>query len=162
MDVPLMPYVALYGTAHGDWRQSAAAALDHAGVAWYDPTEAAWASIDETNGDVRQSEIDVLVKKELSALTGASCVVFHLTGGEGPGTRVAGSAPRSLASRFELGFVAGRKITTFVHIEPDVEGRHYLLAQIRLCGASMTSCTSLDAAVASAVGFMRQPPNMNP
>jgi hypothetical protein len=155
MDIPDVPYVALYGTEYGDWRKIPAAALDSAAVAWYDPTDEAWAGIDETNGDIRQREIDALVEKELRALEGASCVLFQMTLGRGRSGGVASAAPRSLASRFELGFAAGKRIRTFAHIGPGVEGRHYLLAQMRLCSTWMTSCASLDEAISCALEFIR-------
>lgn len=155
MDIPRPPYVALYGSMSGDWRASASAALTAEGLAWYDPTDAGWTGIDDTNGDARQAEIDALVAKEHRALDGASSVVFHVARRKVVGGRPTGETTLALTSRVELGYLTGRRIPTFVHVEPDVAGRHYLWAQAALYPGWMTRCATLDEAVARAIAFMR-------
>jgi Nucleoside 2-deoxyribosyltransferase like len=149
-------YGALYGSHSGDWRRAVTAELDAAGLAFLDPTNPGWQGIDASSGDARQAEIDALVALEHQGLLGAACVVFHLARRKVVAGRETGETTLALASRSELGFLAGRGIRTFVHIEADVEGRNYLWAQIALYPGWMTRCGSLLQATTSAIAFMRE------
>ncbi|HEU4404955.1 MAG TPA: nucleoside 2-deoxyribosyltransferase domain-containing protein [Polyangiaceae bacterium] len=155
MNTPTGPYIALYGSHSGDWREPLKARLEREGVAYYDPTDEGWRRITPENGDERQAEIDALVANEHAALRGATCVVFHLA----RRLRVGGvvhddQTTLALASRAELGFVTGRGVVTFVHIEPDVEGRNYLWAQMKPY-PHMVRCASLDEALERALAAFR-------
>lgn len=156
MEIPDPPYVGLYGSHSGPWRDEIAGRFEAAGVAFYDPTDPRWQGITEENGDEKQELIDLLVAEQHKALNGAACVVFHLarwkTGEDTPEKPVETSA---LAARCEIGFLTGRGIRTFVHIEPDVEGRNYLWAQIALYPHT-EKCDSLKSAVDRAVAFVKE------
>jgi hypothetical protein len=154
MELPTAPYVGIYGSQSGDWQDAVKAALDAAGLAWYDPTDEGWAGIDASNGDARQAEIDALVAREHRGLNGAACVVFHLARREVRRLVPTGKTSASLTSRCEIGYLSGRGIRTFVHIEADVEGRNYLWAQIALYPRWMTRAATLDEATAGAIAFM--------
>lgn len=141
-DHPVGTYVGLFGSHGGDWRARCRRLLDEAGVPWHDPTDPRWEGIDHDSGDRQQALVDELVAEEHAALLGARCAVFHLRGGDPP--------PPSLAARFELGLLAGRRIPTFLHVEPDAVGRNYLWAAAKLY-PGVTTCDSLDEAVEKAV-----------
>ena len=154
MEIPPPPYVGLYGSHSGDWRAVAIERLNKSGIACYDPTDPAWGRINETTGDRLQPEIDTLVAKQHSGLIGAACVVFHLARRKArDGVTSDTDVTAALAARCELGFLTGRGIRTFVHIEPDVEGRNYLWAQIALYD-HMKRCNTLDAAVLDAIAYI--------
>lgn len=154
MEIPTHPYVGLYGSHSGDWRSSAIERLSKAGITFYDPTDAAWSRIDETNGDRLQPEIDTLVAKQHLGLLSAACVVFHLARRKTRnGVTSDTDVTAALAARCELGFLTGRGIPTFVHIENDVEGRNYLWAQIALYG-HMKRCDTLGEAVLASIGYV--------
>jgi hypothetical protein len=155
MEIPPAPYVAVYGSNSGDWRDGVIAALAAAGIPWFDPSNAGWATIDAANGDARQAEIDALVALEHRGMLGASCVIFHLGFRKIIGGVPTGGTTLALASRCELGFLTGRGIRTFAHVEPDVEGRNYLRAQMALYPDWMSRCASLDEATTRAIAFMR-------
>jgi hypothetical protein len=155
MDHPGARYVALYGSQSGDWRDRVTSTLDAAGIASLDPTDAGWHGIDASNSDLRQAEIDALVAQEHLGMIRAACVVFHLARRRVVGGRETGDTTLALASRCELGFLTGRGIRTFVHLEQDVEGRNYLWAQIALYPGWMTRCATLDEATARAIAFVR-------
>jgi len=138
---PRGTYVALYGSLGAEWRHRAKVLLDAARVPWHDPTDARWEGITRENGDAHQGLINQLVAEEHEALLGASCVVFHL----------AGNTP-SLAARFELGMLAGRGLETFVHVEPDAEGRNYVWAVTTLY-PHLVRCDSLEEAVRRAIAW---------
>ncbi|HSK77594.1 MAG TPA: hypothetical protein VLQ45_14175 [Thermoanaerobaculia bacterium] len=156
MPIPPPPYVGLYGSHSGDWRDEVAGIFEAEGVAFYDPTDPRWKGIDEKNGDEKQELIDLLVAEQHKALNGAACVVFHLARWETRNgvTDKAREKP-ALAARCEIGFLAGRGIRTFVHVEPDVEGRNYLWAQIALYPHT-EKCDSLESAVHSAIAFVKE------
>lgn len=138
-------YVALYGSNGEAWRRRAKALLDAAGVPWHDPTDPRWQGITHENGDQHQALIDQLAAEEHQGLLQAGCVVFQLTGGP--------DAPLSLAARFELGLLAGRGIPTFVFIEPEVQGRNYLWAALKL-HPHLERRDSLEDAVRGAIERM--------
>lgn len=145
MSLPPHPpgtYVALYGSTGEAWRQRAKAMLNVATVPWHDPTDGRWQGITHENGDLHQGLIDQLVREEHEGLLGAACVVCHFTGGQ--------NAPASLAARFELGLLAGRGIPSFVHVEPEVQGRNYLWAALKLY-PHLVRCDSLEEAVRRAI-----------
>ena len=155
MDIPEKPYVALYGTFFGDWRQQAKTKLDAHHITWYDSTDPGWDGINDANGDEKQPEINALVRKEHLGLSKARCVIFYLARREIRHGQPTGATTMSLAARCELGFLAGRNIRTFVHIEPDVVGRNYLWALLAVYSATMTHCATLEEAVDRAIEFMR-------
>lgn len=155
MDLPERPYVGLYGSHGGDWREGVKASLTAEGIAFHDPIDGGWAGIDGTNGDARQADIDALVAREHLGMRGAACVIVHLEQRTVIHGRPTGGTTLSLASRCEIGFLAGRGIRTFVHIEPDVEGRNYLWAVVAFYPTSMARCASLDEATALAIAFMK-------
>ncbi|WP_437723502.1 hypothetical protein [Sorangium sp. So ce861] len=155
MEIPPTPYVAVYGSNSGDWRDGVIAALAAAGLSWFEPSDDGWATIDAASGDARQAEIDALVAREHRGMLGASCVIFHLARRKVVGGAPTGETTVALASRCELGFLTGRGIRTFAHVEPDVEGRNYLWAQMALYPGWMTRCASLDDATARAIAFIR-------
>lgn len=139
-------YVALYGS-HGDgWRRRCAERLERAGVPWHDPSDPRWDGIDHDNGDALQDLIDELVEEEQRGLLEAGAVVFHLAGGPDP--------PASLASRVELGLLAGHGVPAFVHVDPSALGRNYAWATLRRY-PHLVRCDSLDEAVDRAVGWLR-------
>ncbi|MBL8683570.1 MAG: hypothetical protein JNK05_30650 [Myxococcales bacterium] len=154
MSVPGGSFVALYGSNSGDWRERVAAKLDDAGVAWFSPMDPRWSSINADNGDEMQSLVDALVEREHAALERATCVLFHLGRYVFRDNTITGHTTMALASRAELGFLAGRGIETVVHVEPDVEGRNYLWAVANRY-SHMTRVTTLDAAVARVIERMR-------
>lgn len=149
MTLPAHPprtYVALYGSHAGDWRQRCIERLEAAGVPWHDPSDPSWQGITHDNGDRLQDLVDRLVEEEQRGLLEAGAVVFHLAGGPDP--------PASLASRVELGLLAGREIPTFVHVDPEALGRNYVWATLRL-HSHLARCESLEEAVDGAVESLR-------
>lgn len=112
MDIPPPPYVGLYGSHSGDWRNGAIELLDDARIAYYDPTDLAWRRITASNGDLLQSEVDALVAKQHVGMSSSACVIFHLARtrkGETSETEVT----TAVAARCELGFLTGRGIRSF-------------------------------------------------
>src|SRR5690349_12919971 len=81
MRIPNKPYVALYGSQSGGWREQCINLLSGRNLAWYDPTDERWSDISAENGDQRQSLIDGLVAKEMRGLLQANCVIFNLSNG---------------------------------------------------------------------------------
>ncbi|HEY8188378.1 MAG TPA: hypothetical protein VIF64_20075 [Pyrinomonadaceae bacterium] len=161
MKIPDKPYVALYGSHSGNWREACIKLLSHNNLLWYDPSDQRWSDITNENGDQMQPLINRLVAKEQRGLMQARCVVFHLS------HPVASSATRRkraretrnddenfLAARCELGFLIGRGIPTFVHIDSDVEGRNYLWAAIKI-SPSLIRCRSLLEATKRAIQYMK-------
>lgn len=146
-------YVAVFGSHTGDWRVRAHAELRAAGLQVGDPRDPRWRGLTRRNGDRHQGLIDRLVANQHALLLGAACVLFHLGS---TWTDEAGHRRRSpaYAARTEIGFLTGRGIPTFVHIEPDLTGRNYLWAQLRLY-PHMRSCATLEDACAAVVTFMR-------
>jgi hypothetical protein len=132
-------FVALYGSQAGDWRKISAKLLEESGVAWHDPTDPRWEEITHENGDTKQELIDELVAEQHRGMQDASCVIYHLA-----------SQTTALAARCELGFLTGKGIRTFVHVESDVEGRNYLWAQIKPY-PHMVRCATLAEALREAV-----------
>lgn len=130
-------YVALYGSHGTAWRRRAAAILDRNGVPWHDPSDERWSAISHENGDAHQALIDELVEEEHTALLGAGCALFHLDGGDDP--------PASLAARVELGLLAGRRLPTYVHVDPRALGRNYVWATLRLY-PHLHRCDTLEEA----------------
>jgi len=143
------PYIGLFGSHSGDWRARCAAFMDERGIAWFDPTDPAWADINAENGDEKQALIDDLVARQHRGILGAACVVYHLAARNQTGEPIA-----AFAARCELGFLTGRGTPTFAHIEPDVVGRNYLWAQMKPY-PHMTRCHSLDEALAQAAAFVK-------
>jgi hypothetical protein len=154
VEIPSEPFVALYGSNSGDWREQVATALRHASVAFFDPLEPRWASIDTANGDAMQALVDELVDREHRALEQARCAIFHVARAVVVKGEATGDTVAALASRVELGFLAGRGIAAFVHVEPDVEGRNYLWAVCRRY-PHLERCDSLVAATDAAIRAMR-------
>ena len=155
MDIPSLPYLGLYGSHSGNWRALAISKLSKAGVPFYDPTDLGWKRINEGNGDLLQHDINVLVAKQHLALVGATCVIFHLARRKTlDGVTSDTDVTAALAARCELGFLTGRGIPTFVHIEPDVEGRNYLWAQLAPY-AHMTRCNTLEDATMNAIAYFK-------
>jgi hypothetical protein len=154
MQIPEAPYVGLYGSHSGDWREGVIAALTSVGVAHYDPTDPGWGGINEANGDARQAELDALVATTHRGMNGAACVIFHIARLKARGGVPTGETTMALASRCELGYLTGRGTRTFVHIDADVEGRNYLWAQIAPY-PHMTRCVTLDEATAHAIAVMK-------
>lgn len=154
MEIPEEPYVGLYGSHSGDWREEVSTALATAGVAYYDPTDPGWSGINETNEDARQAEIDALVAKEHRGMNHATCVIFHLGRRKRRSGSPTGETTIALASRCELGFLTGRGIPTFVHIKDEVEGRNYLWAQLALY-PHMVRCATLEEATARTIVLMK-------
>lgn len=168
MAIPTSPFIALYGSHSGDWREPIVASLKNQQIAYYDPTDPAWQSINEQNGDDKQADINALVAKQHSALRAATCVIFHLAyyrteQGIKIKTNEQGQAASltSFAARCELGFLTGLSATlasqqppipVFVHIEDDTEGRHYLWAQMAMY-PHMVRCTTLQAATEQALNY---------
>lgn len=144
---PVSGYVGLFGSHGGDWRRRCVTRLDAAGVPWHDPSDPRWDGITHDTGDRQQELIDELVAEEQEALLGARCVIFHLAGGPEP--------PPSLAARFELGLLAGRRIPTFVHVEPSALGHNYLWAATERY-PHFASCASLEEAVDGAIAEWRR------
>lgn len=142
---PSGTYVGLYGSHGGWWRKRCKARLDAVGVPWHDPTDPRWVQISPENGDRLQGLVDELVAEEHQALLGCTCVIFHFTGGDDP--------PVSLAARYELGLLAGRGIPTFLHVEPEVEGRNYLWAAVKQAPAT-TICSGLEEALDQAIALV--------
>lgn len=156
MPIPPPPYVGLYGSHSGDWRDEATGLLEAAGVAFYDPTDPRWQGITEENGDEKQELINLLVAEQHKGLNGATCVVFHLARWETrKGVTDKTQEKAAFAARCEIGFLTGRGIRTFVHVEPDVEGRNYLWAQIALYPHT-EKCDSLKSAVHRAITFVKK------
>jgi len=158
-------FVSLYGSQSGDWREVCKTRLDAAGVAWKDPTDPRWQGITHENGDAMQKLIDELVADQHQGLLDATCVVYHLAARvEYSNTRNipnpddTGSQVVALAARCELGFLTGRGIPTFVHIEPDVVGRNYLWAQMKPY-PHMVRCDNLAEAAQKAVLYIRAQPD---
>lgn len=156
-------YIGLFGSHSGDWRALCSQRLDAAGVAWFDPTDPRWQGINADNGDEQQELIDELVAEQHRGMRDAACVIYHLASrrtyrlayDELPAD--AGAPVAALAARCELGFLTGRGIPTFAHIEPDVTGRNYLWAQMRPY-EHMVRCATLDDALTRALDFMRAAP----
>ena len=155
MDIPDGPYIGLYGSHTSAWRTPIMERLDAIGLKYYDPTDAGWRRIDSENGDAQQAEIDALVAKQHRGLIGASCVIFHLAWRKTWEDSQPGETSYALASRCEFGYLTGRGIPTFFHIEPDVEGRNYLWAEARSY-PHMVQCLALDEAVERGMEHMRR------
>lgn len=153
MEIPDEPYVALYGTQSGDWRDGVAARLSASGIAWFDPTDERWGTIDDDNGDAKQGLVDELVEREHSGMLGAVCVIFHVARRKKRSGTFTGETTNALASRAELGFLAGRGIRTFVHVEPDVLGRNYLWALCALYPGTLVRAADLEEATSLATRF---------
>jgi hypothetical protein len=161
MEIPDEPYVALYGSHPGGWREKCVKLLSDNKIAWYDPTDERWDNISDQNGDRMQAVIDRLVAKEQQGLLRASCVVFHLAHRNSHGgtsrehTREAvGDTQQFPAARCELGFLIGSGIRAFVHIGSDVEGRNYLWAAMKI-SPLMFRCGSLVEATNKAIRYMQ-------
>jgi hypothetical protein len=138
MRIPKKTYVGLYGSHSGDWRSVCVKALDNHQIPWYIPTDEQWKAISDKNGDSYQGLINRLVAKQHRGMLNASCVIFHLArrksyhyGENKPKPDDTRKVLTAFAARCELGFLIGRGIQTFVHIEPNVEGRNYLWAAMK-------------------------------
>ncbi len=153
-------FVGLYGSQSGDWREACMARLDAAGVEWHDPTDPRWEGITHENGDAMQELIDELVAEQHRGLLDATCAIYHLArkveyfnASNVPDTDDSGARVAALAARCELGFLTGMGIRTFVHVDPDVEGRNYLWAQMKPY-PHMVRCTTLAEATREAIVYM--------
>lgn len=162
MDIPNKPYIALYGSHSGNWRERCAELLERHEIAYYDPTDPGWNGIDEHNGDRLQDRIDRLVKKQHEGLLRSVCVIYHLANqkqeylnDESFSSRDPdGEHKPAPAARCELGFLTGRGLRTFGHIEGDVVGRNYLWAQMKLY-PHMTACSTLRQASEQAIAYFQ-------
>lgn len=155
MPIPDEPFVGLYGSHTGPWRRPVIRKLQQAGIRYFDPTDsAAWSEINDDNGDEKQPQVDELVEKQHQGMLQAQCVVFHLARWRDPADP-SGKKDEvcAFAARCELGFLTGRGIPTFVHIDNDVLGRNYLWAEMKLY-AHMHRCDSLEDAADQAIAFM--------
>jgi hypothetical protein len=90
----------------------------------------------------------------------AGCVIFHLARRKSyyyeenkPNPDDTGKVLTAFAARCELGFLIGRGIQTFVHIEPDVEGRNYLWAAMKNYKHIVRS-QCLEGAVGQAIKYV--------
>jgi len=54
--------------------------------------------------------------------------------------------------------MAGRGVETFVHVEPDAQGRNYLWAAVKCYPAHLVRCDSLEEAVRRAIARMKGAP----
>ena len=138
MKIPKKTYVGLYGSHSGDWRSVCVRALNNHQIPWYDPTDEQWEVISDKNGDSYQTLINRLVAKQHRGMLNASCIIFHLAQRKSyyyeenrPNLDDRDKLLPAFAARCELGFLIGKGIQTYVHIEPDVEGRNYLWAAMR-------------------------------
>lgn len=138
MEIPLEPYVALYGSHSGDWRDICIKKFKNHNISWYDPTDKEWRGITEENGDSHQTTINRLVAKQHEGILNASCVLFHLAARKSyhykknkPNPDDTNKKLTAFAARCELGFLIGKGIPTFAYIEPNVEGRNYLWAAMK-------------------------------
>lgn len=148
-------YVGLYGSFIGNWCEIVQTKLDDANIKYHNLISSEWNGITESNGDEKQQQIDSLVSQELDGILGASCVLLHLERQEKRNGQLIEATSLSLASHCEIGFLAGRKIDTFLHIEPDVAGRNYLWAFAKQHSAIITICSSLDEAIEQSINFMK-------
>ncbi len=144
------PYIGLFGIATA-WRSGCIETLEREGIAYFDPTDAAWNHINHDNGDEMQALIDDLVRRQHEGIRGAACVIYHLAARD----ETTGHPMHAYAARCELGFLTGHNIPTFAHIEPDVEGRNYLWAQMKPY-SHMHRCETLAQALAAAVAYMKR------
>ena len=154
--IPSVPFVGLYGSHSSPWRAECIRQLDVQGVAWFDPTDERWDDISFESGAQNRPLIAELVKNEIEALRQAACVVLHFAAALGPDDRRSGKdlpVSPSLASRFELGLLAGLGTPTFLHVEAQVLGRDYLWAAANL-HENIIDCKSLDQAVQSAISIV--------
>ena len=159
MRIPIRPYIGLYGSHSGDWRRSCERALKELGIAFYDPTDVRWKSISEATGDRQQSIIDRLVAKQHRGMLRAMCVIHHLAAhvryadpANRPKPDDTGREIPAFAARAELGYLMGRGIRTFSHIEPDVAGRNYFWAAMKDY-PHVTRVHTLDEAVELAAAY---------
>jgi hypothetical protein len=153
MDIPDGHYIALYGTNSGDWRAAIEARLTAAGIAFFDPTDKRWASINDDNGDALQPLVDQLVAREHQGMRSAVCVIFHVARRKRSDGAFTGETTNGFASRAELGFLAGQGIRTFVHVETDVLGRNYLWALCALYPETLVRVADLEEAAERATRF---------
>lgn len=161
MRIPKKNYVGLYGSHSGDWRSICISAFNHHQIPWYDPTDERWKLITEENGDSYQTLINSLVAKQHRGILNASCIVFNLARKKSyyykenkPNPSDTRKILTAFAARCELGFLIGRDIQTFVHIEPNVVGRNYLWAAMKNY-SHITRCRTLKDAIGEAVSYMR-------
>lgn len=143
MPIPARPYVALYGSHVGSWRQDHKPLFESRGVAYFDPIDPAWGEIDHENGDRKQPLINRLVETQRQAMLGAAAVLFYL--GE--------TKENSPAARFELGMLSMSSIPVFLHVDPVCRGRNYAFAQQRL-SPNIQLFSSLQAAAEAAIEHM--------
>lgn len=146
MEVPAVPYIALYGSNNGAWRAPVTAMLDREGIAWFDPTNDEWDSIDWSNGDTLQPTIDRLVKREQDALLGARCALWHIGRTIFDGDKPTEKSTEAFASRLELGVLLGRGMKTWVVVDDDVTGRNYLRAAVRAHAMAVLCANDREAA----------------
>ena len=160
MRIPKKPYVGLYGSHSGDWRSICVRAFNDHQIPYYDPTDLQWKLVSDENGDSYQTLINRLVAKQHRGILNASCVVFHLAREKAyyfeenkPIPDDTGKILTAFAARCELGFLIGRGIQTFVHIEPNVEGRNYLWAAMKNY-PQLTRCHTLEDAIGEAIRYI--------
>jgi hypothetical protein len=151
LEIPDGNFVAIYGCHGSPWREGVMRALEREGILSYDPTDSAWADINEQNGDAEQAKIDKLVAKQHEALGRASCVIHNLF------AHVDGKPKECHAARAELAYLAGAEIKTFFYIAPDVVGRNYLWGVMRLYD-HMQRCNSIYKATEAAIAWMQKGP----
>lgn len=157
MRIPKKKYVGLYGSHSGDWRSICVRAFNNHQIPWYDPTDEQWKVISDKNGDNYQTLINRLVAKQHRGMSNAGCIIFHLARVKSyyyeenkPNPDDTGKILTAFAARCELGFLIGNGIPTFVHIEPDVEGRNYLWAAMKNY-KHVTRSRTLEDAIGDAI-----------
>lgn len=158
MKIPQNTYVGLYGSHSGDWRVECAREFKNHRIPWYDPTDKRWGKITDENGDSHQTLINSLVAKQHEGMLNAGCVIFHLAHQKSyrykkPNPDDTGTVLTAFAARCELGFLIGRGIQTFAHIEPDVVGRNYLWAAMKNY-SHVIRCRSLKGAIRRATEYI--------
>lgn len=142
------PYVGLFGIAT-PWRLRCIEILEREGIAYFDPTDAAWDHINHDNGDEKQALIDDLVRRQHEGILGATCILYCLAARD----EATQQPIHAYAARCELGFLTGRNVPTYAYIAPDVEGRNYLWAQMKLY-PHMHRCDTMEQALMDAVAYM--------
>lgn len=155
MEIPYgKQFVALYGNNADSWRTDIVIPiLKKYNIPYFDPKNKGWENICEENGDEKQDLIDSLVEREHEALLNCKCVIFYLCKQVKQNKiPVDGWKTYSLASRVEIGFLTGAGIKTFVFVEPDVEGRNYIWAQMKPY-SNMVRCNSLEDATIKAINY---------
>lgn len=145
-ELPTRPFVGLFGNHNNNWRKWVKKVLERNGIGEnqvYDSTQDGWKVINDENGDAMQRWIDELVARQHEAMKAASCLIFSMDSRtrtwDLSNLSASASVPAPseeggniLATRCELGWLAGIKKRTFVWVPDDLQGRNYLRAVIKL------------------------------